>query len=79
MSLLSRLNETFTTKAIDKLPLRPLDAATPDFNPRSPDKNRITRTCIGIGFLVFFGVAVGLSFLWWSGRIVDRASQDRGR
>jgi hypothetical protein len=63
MSLLNRLNETRTTKAIDKLPLHPLDAAVPNPNPVSPDRPRITRTCIGLGLLVFVGVAVGLSFI----------------
>ena len=63
MGILNRLNETRTTKAIDKLPLHPLDPASPNYGPVSPDKNRITRTCIGIGLIVFIGVAVGLSFI----------------
>ena len=63
MGILNRLNETRTTKAIDKLPLHPLDAATVNPFPISPDKTHITRTCTGIGFIVFIGIAVGLSFI----------------
>ena len=62
-SILARLNDTTTVKAVEKIPLHPLDAAVPDGNPISPNKPAITRTCIGIGVLVFFGVAVGLSFI----------------
>jgi capsular exopolysaccharide synthesis family protein len=63
MSILNRLNETRTTTAIDKLPLHPLDAATIPGSPGSPNKGAITRTCIGLGVLIFIGVAVGLSFI----------------
>ena len=63
MGILNRLNETRTTTAIDKLPLHPLDPATVNFSPFSPNKSGITRTCVGIGVLIFIGVAVGLSFI----------------
>lgn len=63
MGILNRLNETRTTTAIDKLPLHPLDPATVNYSPFSPNKSGITRTCIGIGVLIFIGVAVGLSFI----------------
>jgi capsular exopolysaccharide synthesis family protein len=61
--LLNRLNETQTSKNIDKIPLHPLDPATPNPNPISPNKSAITRTCTGLGILIFVGVAVGLSFI----------------
>src|SRR5207249_2349236 len=62
-SILARLNDTTTVKAVEKIPLHPLDPAAPDYNPISPNKPSITRTCVGIGVLVFLGVAVGLSFI----------------
>jgi len=65
LSILDRLNQTKTTKGInlEKLPLHPLDPATPPGAPYSPDKSSITRTCIGLGVFTFLGVAVGLSFV----------------
>ena len=63
MGLLNRLNETRTTKNIDKLPLHPLDPATVNPYPFSPNKPAITRTCTGLGILIFIAVAVGLSFI----------------
>ncbi len=63
MGILSRLNETRTTKNIEKLPLHPLDPATVNPGPISPNKTAITRTCTGLGLLIFIGVAVGLSFI----------------
>jgi succinoglycan biosynthesis transport protein ExoP len=61
--ILKRLNDTRTIKNLDKVPLRPLDRAGINPNPIAPNKSEITKTCIGIGVLVFLGVAVGLSFL----------------
>jgi polysaccharide biosynthesis transport protein len=61
--ILKRLNDTRTIKNLDKVPLRPLDRATINPNPIAPNKSEITKTCIGIGLLVFLGVAVGLSFI----------------
>ena len=63
MAILNRLNDTQTTRNIDKLPLHPLDPATPPGAPYSPNKGAITRTCTGLGILIFIGVAVGLSFI----------------
>jgi capsular exopolysaccharide synthesis family protein len=62
-ALLTRLNEARTVKNIENVPVRPLDRATLNPNPISPDKAQITKTSIGIGILVFLGVAVGLSFI----------------
>lgn len=63
MSILTRLNDTMTVKNVEKIPLHPLDRATPNFNPVAPNKSAITRTSVMIGLLIFFGVAVGLSFV----------------
>jgi capsular exopolysaccharide synthesis family protein len=61
--VLDRQNSVRTTKNFDKIPLRPLDDATMPGGPFSPNKAGITRTAIGIGVLVFLGIAVGLSFV----------------
>ena len=50
-------------QAVEKIPVRPLDAAGPSGSPFSPDFSRITRTAVGVGALVFIGVAIGLSFI----------------
>ena len=62
-ALLARLNDTKTVKNIENVPVRPLDRATLNPNPVSPDKAQITKTSIVIGVLIFLGVAVGLSFI----------------
>jgi capsular exopolysaccharide synthesis family protein len=62
-ALLSRLNDTRTVKNIENVPVRPLDRAMMNPSPFSPDKAQITRTSVGIGVLIFFAVAVGLSFI----------------
>jgi capsular exopolysaccharide synthesis family protein len=62
-SVQDRLIQTKTTKNYDKIPLRPLDEATIAGGPSSPNKSAITRTAVGIGVLVFLGIAVGLSFI----------------
>ncbi len=63
MALLNRLADTRTTKNLENLPLHPLDEATLNPNPISPNRAAIMNTCIGLGVLVFVGVAVGLSFI----------------
>ena len=63
VQILNRLNETTTTRNLEKIPLHPLDAAVVPGGPYEPDMSRIIRTCLGVGFLVFFGVGLGLSFL----------------
>ena len=63
LQILDRLNQTTTTKNLEKIPLHPLDTAVPAGGPYSPNLKAITRSCIGIGVLVFFGVAIGLSFI----------------
>jgi polysaccharide biosynthesis transport protein len=61
--ILNRRTEATTSKYLEKIPVRPLDAALPSRSPYTPDLGRITRTSIGVGILVFFGVAIGLSFI----------------
>jgi len=60
--VLDRLNSVRTTRNFDKIPLRPLDNAGKGWL-AAPDKSAITRTAVGIGVLVFLGIAVGLSFI----------------
>lgn len=61
--VLERLAQTNTSKNLEKIAVRPLDRATVNLVPFSPNLQSITRTAIGIGVMVFFGVALGLSFL----------------
>ena len=63
LQILDRLNQTTTTKNLEKIPLHPLDPAVPAGAPYAPNMKTIVRTCIGVGVLVFVGVAVGLSFI----------------
>jgi polysaccharide biosynthesis transport protein len=63
--ILDRLTQATTSKYLEKIPVRPLDPAVPPpiDAPYTPNMGRITRTAIGVGVLVFFGVAIGLSFI----------------
>lgn len=61
--ILDRLSQAATSKYLEKIPVRPLDPALPASLPYTPDVGRITRTAIGVGMLVFLGVAIGLSFI----------------
>ena len=63
MEILDRLNQTTTTKNLEKIPLHPLDRATIQSSPISPNISKIIRTNVGIGVLIFLGVAIGLSFV----------------
>ncbi|MBC7368624.1 MAG: polysaccharide biosynthesis tyrosine autokinase [Undibacterium sp.] len=63
LTILGRLNETATTKALESIPLHPLDRATVPGSPYSPNIQRITRSAIGLGVIVFIGVALALSFI----------------
>lgn len=62
-AILTRLNDTQTLKNVEKIPLHPLDTAVPVYAPVSPNRAAITRTSIGLGVIVFIGVAIGLSFI----------------
>ena len=61
--ILDRLTQATTSKYLEKIPVRPLDQAQPAGQPYTPDIGRIARTAVGVGVLVFFGVAIGLSFI----------------
>jgi len=63
LTILGRLNETTTTKYLEKIPLRALDSATVPSRPYAPNLDRITRSSIGLGVIIFVGVALALSFL----------------
>ncbi len=63
LQILDRLNQNTTTKNLEKIPLRPLDYATPNFTPYAPSIPKIVRTASFLGILVFVAVAVGLSFI----------------
>ena len=63
LTILGRLNETTTTKYLEKIPLRPLDRATVPGGPYEPNLDQIIRSSIGLGVIIFFGVALALSFL----------------
>ena len=63
VQLLNRLNETTTTRNLEKIPLHPLDAAVVPGGPYEPNLAHIFRTCLAAGLAVFFGVSLGLSFL----------------
>ncbi len=63
MEVLDRQAQLTTTKNIEKIPLHTLDRAVPPGGPYAPDFGHIMKTCIGLGMLVFVGVAVGLSFI----------------
>lgn len=61
--ILDRLTQATTSKYLEKIPVRPLDFAQPAEIPYTPDLGRITKTSVGVGLLVFLGVALGLSFI----------------
>jgi len=63
VQVLNRLNETTTSRNLEKIPLHPLDPAVTPGAPYEPDLGRVLRTAIGVGLLVFFAVAIGLSFI----------------
>jgi capsular exopolysaccharide synthesis family protein len=63
MEILDRLNQTTTFKNLDKISLHPLDRAVVPGGPISPNVRGIMRTSIGIGVILFFGIAIGLSFI----------------
>lgn len=62
-AILDRLNQATTEKSLQKTPLHPLDPAVPSGAPYAPNLRAIIRSCIGVGVLIFVGVAVGLSFI----------------
>ena len=63
LAILTRLNEVKVDKDMESVPVTPLDAAHAAAAPFTPDINRITKTAVGVGVVIFFGLAIGLSFL----------------
>ncbi len=63
MQILDRLNQTSTTKYMEKIPVRPLDRSQIPGTPYTPNIPGILRTSMGLAFLVFFGVAIGLNYI----------------
>jgi polysaccharide biosynthesis transport protein len=63
MEILDRLNQTTTFKNLDKISLHPLDRAVTPGGPVSPNIRGITRTAIGLGIIVFLGIAIALGFI----------------
>jgi polysaccharide biosynthesis transport protein len=63
MEILDRLNQTTTFKNLDKIPLHPLDRAVASSTPISPNMGSATRTSVGVGLFLFFGIAIGLGFI----------------
>lgn len=63
VQILDRLNQATTSKNLDNIPVRPLDRAVPAGAPYAPNLNRILRSCIGTGVIVFLAVAIGISFI----------------
>lgn len=61
--ILDRLSQTTTSSNLENIPIRPLDRAYASGSPFTPNISRITRTAITVGILVFFGTALGLSFV----------------
>lgn len=61
--ILNRLTQANTSRNLEKVPVRPLDAALPAYTPFTPNPKAIARTAIILGLATFFGVAFGLSFI----------------
>jgi len=61
-TILNRLNELIVEESLVEVPVSPLDPAHPAGAPFTPDMNRISKTAVGVGVVIFFGIAVGLSF-----------------
>jgi succinoglycan biosynthesis transport protein ExoP len=63
VQILDRLNQATNYKNLENIPVHPLDKAVRNDAPFTPNVGHIFRTCLGLGLLIFVGVAVGLSFL----------------
>ncbi|SDS52444.1 polysaccharide biosynthesis tyrosine autokinase [Opitutus sp. GAS368] len=63
LEILNRLNQVTTSKNLENIPVKPLDRALPKGSPDTPNIRNIVKTSIGLGLVVFAGVAIGLSFL----------------
>jgi polysaccharide biosynthesis transport protein len=63
VQILDRLNQTTTSRNLEKVPVRPLDRAVVPTVPFTPNLSKITKNAAVVFVLVFIGVAVGLSFI----------------
>jgi succinoglycan biosynthesis transport protein ExoP len=63
IQILDRLNQTTTSKNLENIPVKPLDRAQTAREPYTPNLRSIIKTALGLGLLVFAGVAIGLSFI----------------
>ena len=63
LQILDRLAQVTTSKNLENIPVKPLDRALPAGAPYTPNLRNIIKTSLGLGLLVFVGVAVGLSFV----------------
>ena len=61
--ILDRLNQTQTTKAFERIPLRALDQAQVSYSPIAPKRQRIMRTCFILGAAIFVALGMGLNFI----------------
>ncbi len=61
--ILERQSQATTSSKMEKIPIRPLDTALPPGAPVDPKMRDVVQTSVGLGLLVFFGVAFGLSFI----------------
>ena len=61
IQILDRLNQATTSKNLENIPVKPLDRALPSGSPYTPNIRNIIKTSLGLGLLIFAGVAVGLS------------------
>ncbi|HWZ94713.1 MAG TPA: polysaccharide biosynthesis tyrosine autokinase [Opitutaceae bacterium] len=62
--ILDRLNQATNYKNLENIPVHLLDKAVPPIGaPFTPNPSQIFRFCTGLGFVIFIGVAVGLSFI----------------
>lgn len=63
LQILDRLNQASNFTNLENVPVKILDRATPPGGPYTPNLRNILKTSLGLGVLVFVGVALGLSFL----------------
>lgn len=63
MEVLNVLSQKTTTKNLADIPVKPLDRAQANPTPYTPNMQKIMKTCVGLGLVVFCVVAIGLSFL----------------
>ncbi|HVU17504.1 MAG TPA: polysaccharide biosynthesis tyrosine autokinase [Candidatus Didemnitutus sp.] len=63
IQILDRLNQTTTSKNLENIPLKLIDKAVRPGGPYTPNIGNIVKTCVGLGVVVFCGIAIGMSFL----------------